>query len=307
LRKTWLEYRMAHMKSKVLVILGSTTTGKSELAVKIAKKWNGEIISADSRQVYKGLNIGTGKITKKEMRGVPHYLLDVVLPQKTFTVAEFQKLGQEKIEDILKRGKLPIICGGTGFYLDALINGTTFPEVKADKKLRTNLQKKNLKELFLILERLDTRRAKEIDKNNKVRLIRAIEIAKTLGEVPIPKTDSKYNVLKIGLKLEDAQLKAKIHDRLISRLKKGMIKEGENLRKNGLSLKRMRELGLEYRGIADFLDKKLNKKEFIKKLDTDIWQFSKRQKTWFKRDKKIHWFNPKESKEINSLVKNFLD
>jgi tRNA dimethylallyltransferase len=298
---------MAHMKSKVLVILGSTTTGKSELAVKIAKKWNGEIISADSRQVYKGLNIGTGKITKKEMRGVPHYLLDVVLPQKTFTVAEFQKLGQEKIEDILKRGKLPIICGGTGFYLDALINGTTFPEVKADKKLRTNLQKKNLKELFLILERLDTRRAKEIDKNNKVRLIRAIEIAKTLGEVPIPKTDSKYNVLKIGLKLEDAQLKAKIHDRLISRLKKGMIKEGENLRKNGLSLKRMRELGLEYRGIADFLDKKLNKKEFIKKLDTDIWQFSKRQKTWFKRDKKIHWFNPKESKEINSLVKNFLD
>ncbi|MCX6747919.1 MAG: tRNA (adenosine(37)-N6)-dimethylallyltransferase MiaA, partial [Candidatus Nomurabacteria bacterium] len=179
------------MKPKVIVILGATSTGKSDLAVLLATtifKKKAEIISADSRQVYKGLDLGTGKITKKEMRGIPHHLLDVVNPKKTFTVTEFKKLADKKIKQILVRGNVPILCGGTGFYIDTVVNNVVFPEVPPNEELRKKLEQKNKEELFEILEKLDQQRAKDIkDKNelnNKVRLIRAIEIATSLGNVP---------------------------------------------------------------------------------------------------------------------------
>lgn len=304
-------------KSKIIVVLGQTSTGKSDFAVEIAKQINGEIISADSRQVYKGMDLGTGKITKKEMKGVPHHLLDVVNPSKpasmqggVFTVNDFQKRALKEIDAIYKKGKVPIICGGTGFYIDAVINGIMFPNVPPNKKLREKLSKKTAQQLFKILEKLDKDRAKNIDNNNPVRLIRAIEIAKSLGKVPkVIANKNNFDVLKIGLTLPSEILKERIYNRLLSRIKKGMIKEIENLHKNGVTWKKLNSFGLEYRYISLFLQKKLSKKNMIEKLNTEIWHFAKRQSTWFKRDPNTFWINLlKKSDKIKVMkeIKKFL-
>ncbi len=252
------EKSIFYRKPRVIVILGQTATGKSDLAVKIAKKINGEIISADSRQVYKGLDIGTGKITEKEMQGVPHHLLDVANPRKKFTVTEYQKLVISAMADMVKRGKTPIICGGTGFYIDAITKGIIFPEVPPNIKLRKSLEKKSPPTLLKILQKLDGERAKNIDVKNKVRLVRAIEIAKALGKVPeITAVEPLYKFIKIGLYLPDENLKSKIFKRLEARIKAGMINEAKNLHKKGLSWKKMEELGLEYKFMALYLQNKI--------------------------------------------------
>jgi len=283
-------------KLKVIVILGQTSTGKSDLAVKIAKKVNGEVISADSRQVYKGLDLGTGKITRREMQGVPHHLLDVASPKKRFSVAEYKKLADQKIKEIIARGKIPIICGGTGLYIDAVVNGIIFPEVPPNDKLRKQLTQKSAIALFQVLKKLDKNRAKNIDPKNKVRLIRAIEIAKFLGKVPkITEVKPLYDFIKIGLYLPVDILKEKISIRLFARIRAGMITEAKNLHKNGLSWKRMEELGLEYRQLALYLQKKISKQKMIEKLNSEIYKYAKRQMTWFKKDKEIKWFDVDKS------------
>jgi tRNA dimethylallyltransferase len=309
-------------KTKIIVILGQTSAGKSDFAVEIAKQIDGEIISADSRQVYKGMDLGTGKITKKEMKDVPHHLLDVASPSRIFSVSDFQKLANKKIEEITKKNKVPIICGGTGFYIDTIINGTILPEVPPNKKLRGDLEKKSTEQLLKILNKLDSERAKNIDVKNRVRLIRAIEICKSLGKVPIfkdknqsdtnsamaefvsiPHSQLKFEVLKIGLTLPPETLKERIENRLLTRIKKGMIKEVENLHKKGLSWKRTEALGLEYRYVSLHLQGKLSKEEMIEKLNTEIWHFAKRQKTWFKRDQSIIWIDPTKNKDRNIVFK----
>jgi tRNA dimethylallyltransferase len=299
-------------ENKVLVIVGQTAVGKSDFAVYLAKKFNGEVISADSRQVYKGLNIATGKITKKEMGGVRHHLLDVCIPKKVFNVSDFKKLAEKSIDDILERNKLPIICGGTGFYIDAVVKNQILPEVKPNLKLRQRLEKLTTKKLFATLLKLDKARARNIDKNNRVRLIRAIEIAKTIGKVPkIKQENNKYQFLQIGIKIDREILKEKINKRVLARIKKGMINEARKLHQNGLSFKRMRELGLEYRFLADFLQNTKQTKEDKQKLILDIEKadldYAKRQLTWFKRDKNIKWFEVDEVLNIEKEVKGFLD
>ncbi len=293
---------------KIIVILGPTATGKSDLAVFLAKKFEGEVISADSRQVYEGLDIGTGKITKREMRGVPHYLLDVANPKRIFTVSQYKKLGEKSLQNIWRRGKLPIICGGTGFYIQALVDGIILPEVPPNKKIRKQLEKKSVPELFVILKKLDPRRAKEIDHKNPRRLIRAIEIAKYLGKVPRLKTQPAKNtaILQIGIDIPDKILKEWIEKRLKTRVQKGMIGEAVRLHRQGLSWKRMEELGLEYRFLARYLEKKINKKQMVDELAQAIWRYAKRQRTWFKRDKRIRWFLPKQKENIKRLVGKFL-
>jgi tRNA dimethylallyltransferase len=295
-------------KHKILVILGPTASGKSDLAVELARKFEGEIISADSRQVYKGLDIGTGKITKKEMRRIKHYMLDVVSPKTIFNVIKFKKKTDRIISDIIKRNKLPILCGGTGFYIQAIVDNISIPEVVPDKALRARLAEKSTDELFKILEKLDKRRAVGIDKNNPHRLIRAIEIATHLGSVPKLETrfPTKYEVLQIGIKTEDDVLKERIHKRLLSRIKVGMVTEVRKLHEKGMSWKRMESLGLEYKYLAKYLKKELTKNELLEQLYGEICRYAKRQKTWFKRDKKIKWFNLKEKKKIESEIKNFL-
>ncbi len=294
--------------NKIIVILGQTSTGKSDFAIDIATQINGEIISADSRQVYKGMDLSTGKITNTEMKGVEHYLLGVASPSKVFSVSDFQKQANKEIEKILRKGKIPIICGGTGFYIDAITNGSIFPKVEPNKDLRKNLSKKTAEELFIMLKKLDKDRAKIIDANNKVRLIRAIEIVKALGKVPklSPRSDlgeNKFKILKIGLTLPNEILKNRIRSRLLSRIKSGMIKEVENLHKKGLSWKRMYELGLEQRYVSIYLRKNINKEKMIEQLNTKIWHYAKRQKTWFKRDKDVIWIDPLNKSEKDEVLK----
>ena len=294
-------------KAKILVVLGQTSTGKSALAVRLAKKFNGEVISADSRQVYKGLDIGTGKITPKEMDGVPHHLLDVANLESKFSVSKYQKLALQKIKEILKRGKLPILCGGTGFYIDAVTTGIVLPEVKPNPKLRQTLEKQSLEKLLQTLKKLDKSRAENIDQKNKVRLIRAIEIAKALGKVPkITEETPPYEFIKIGLTIPAETLKRKIRIRLRKRLRGGMAVELYNLRKQGVSWKRLLELGFDQKYVALFLQKKLDDKTMLAHLEKANWAYAKRQWTWFKRDNGINWFSNTEYKNIASFVKNKL-
>ena len=298
---------MKKKKIKIIIILGQTATGKSDLAARIAKKLGGEIISADSRQVYKGFDIGSGKITKKEMRGVFHYLLDVASPKRQFSAAKYKKLADNKIIKIYKTGKIPFIVGGSGFYIQTIVDGLVLPKVEPNNKLRKELEKKSAKKLFSMLKKLDKNRAKKIEKNNPRRLIRAIEIAKVLGKTPKLKTNSEYEALQIGLKLPDKKLKNNIHKRLISRIRRGMISEVKKLHAKNISWKRLESFGLEYRFIARYLQGKIKKKEMLDELETEIWHFAKRQMRWFKRDARIKWFNPNEVKKIEIEITNFLN
>jgi tRNA dimethylallyltransferase len=303
-------------KPKILIILGPTATGKSALAIKLAKKiaqtkmggFNGtEIISADSRQIYKGLDIGTGKVTTKEMRGIRHHMLDVANPKKQYSVEEFRKASHRAINTILKKKKLPIICGGTGFYIQSVVDNPTFPNVPANKKLRMRLGAQSTEKLFKLLETLDKKRAAAIDPHNKVRLIRAIEIAKAIGKVPPTKSNPLYSPLQIGIDLPDRTLKEKIINRLFARIEEGMLAEAKRLKKKGLSWKRMEELGLEYRYVARFLTNKISKEEFVRQLSKEIWHYAKRQRTWFKRDDRIRWFRPTQTNQIAKTVLQFLN
>ncbi len=297
------------IQSKIIIILGQTSTGKSDFAVEVSRRIGGEVISADSRQVYKGMNLGTGKITKKEMKSVPHHLLDVISPKKIYTVSEYKKQADRKIKEIIRRGKTPIIVGGTGFYIDAVVDGIVLPEVAPNTTLRAHLAKKTTPQLYTMLHKLDSRRAETIDANNPVRLIRAIEIAKSEGLVPALSHSSPYRVFKIGLTLPDEVLKEKIKVRLISRIKKRMLREIKDLHTQGISWKRMEILGLEYRYGALYLQKKITKDEMIKKICTETWHYAKRQKTWFKKDTSIIWIDPREIHEqVKALkaIKDFL-
>ena len=304
--------------NKILVILGPTASGKTDLSIVLAKKlvpsktegFNGvEIISADSRQVYRGLDVGSGKITKNQMQQISHHLLSIANPKRKFTVAQFQKRALKKIHEIQKRDNIPFLVGGTGFYIQSVVDGLVFPEVKPDWRLRKKLASYKVERLYKMLRKLDPERARTIDEKNPVRLIRAIEISLKIPIQPIKK-NPQFNVLQIGLKKSPNELKKLIHKRLQRRIK-GIIIEVKKLHKNDLSWKRLEELGLEYRffarllqgygGQAQYQEKQ---KEMIEKLQKEIEHFAKRQMTWFKRDKRIYWV--KNQKEAEKLLKNFL-
>ncbi len=326
---------------KLLVIVGPTASGKTDLSIKLAKLLNGEIISADSRQVYKGLNIGTAKpvfdlpsalstapssLTPSPLpllNNIPHHLIDIVSPTTNFDVAKFKTKARKIINDIIKRNKLPIIVGGTGFWVDSLIYDTNFPEVKPDYELRAKLDKKSVEQLFTKLTKLDPARAKSIETQNKRRLIRALEIVLTTGK-PVPQNTSNnvhnrekklnilntpYNVYWIGININKDQLEYRIRKRFISwmnpvksfthnsNVSPSLIDEIKQLHSPkskgglGVSYKRMYELGLCYKHGANLLQNKINLKEFIELSITSILQYSRRQMTWFKRNKEITWIS----------------
>lgn len=295
-------------KQKLIVILGPTATGKTSLSIKLAKIFSGEIISADSRQVYKGLDIGSGKITKKEKNGIRHYLLDIASPKRRFTVAQYQKLATKAVKNIQKRGKLPFLVGGTGFYIQSVVDNIAIPEVRPNWTLRKKLEKISAEEIFLILKNLNPARAKTIDPKNPRRLIRAIEIALAHHRRPTSVTYRRrasltFDVMQIGIKKDKEELKILIHKRLQKRIK-DIIAEVNKMHENNLSWKRLEELGLEYRFVAQYLQGNIPYQEMSDKLQKEIEHFAKRQMTWFKRDKRIHWV--KNQSEAEKLIKNFL-
>ena len=293
---------------KIIIVCGPTATGKSDLAVILSRTHNGEVVSADSRQVYEGLDIGSGKITKKEMCGVQHHMLDVVNVKKVYSVADYVRKATLCIEDILSRGKVPIICGGTGQYIDALVCGTKFPEVLVNSSFRKSLEKKETNELYTMLCKQDKRRAGDIDKHNRVRLIRALEIILSIGKVPkIKKQKAKYNMLWIGLAAPKEILQEKIRTRLQKRIRIGRMHEITQLHAKGTPWRRLESLGLEYLYGALFLQKKITRKVMLAEIQNKSWQYAKRQMTWFKRNEKIEWINPiTDTGKALLLAKDFL-
>jgi tRNA dimethylallyltransferase len=291
----------------LIAIVGPTASGKTNLTIRLAKKFKGEIISADSRQVYKGFDIGTAKITKKEMMGIPHYLLNIVSPRTRFTVTQYQKLTLKAIEKIQKKGKLPILCGGTGFYIQAVIDGIAIPEVKPDWKLRKELEKKSARELWQKLKNLDPTRAKTIEKDNKRRVVRALEIVlKTKKSVPSLKLSPlPYPVLQIGIKFSQEILKQRIKKRFFQWLREGFLAEVKKLRRSGVSWKRIEGFGLHYRQAALYLQNKISYSEMVASSLKGLNDYSRRQTTWFKKDKRIRWV--KNYKIAERLVKKFTD
>ena len=290
---------------KLIVILGQTSSGKTSLSINLAKKFNGEIVSADSRQVYQGMDIGSGKVTRNEMQGIPHYLLDVANPKRKFSVAQYKKLALKEIKNIQTKNKMPILVGGTGFYIQSIVDGIIIPEVKPDWKLRTKLEKLTIEQLFEKLKKLDPERAEIIDKHNPRRLIRALEIIlKTKKPNTTLIKNEQFSVLQIGITKSKEELKNLIHKRLLKRLEKNaLINEIKKLRKT-LSWKRLEELGLEYRFVAQYLQDKITYQEMIDDIQKGSEQYAKRQMTWFKRDKRIYWV--KNYKEAEKLIKKFI-
>lgn len=294
-------------KPRIVAIVGPTASGKTALSVALAEHLGGEIISADSRQVYRGLDLGTGKVSKEEMRGVPHHLLDVVDPMTVYTVSDFKRDGITVLTGILERGHLPIIVGGTFMYLDTLLGRISLPEVPPNEVLRAELSTLSNEELFRRLAALDPARAETIDTDNPRRLVRAIEVATALGTVPKPNpVESPYEVLTIGLTLPGEELHTRIHDRLLARLEAGMLAEVDSLLASGVTHERLEDLGLEYRYLSRYRRGLLDYDTMVNELETKTRQFAKRQLTWLKRDASIQWFHPSEQATIFSTVERFL-
>jgi len=301
---------------KIIVILGPTASGKTDLAIKLAKKFNGEIISADSRQVYKEMNIGTAKPSKKELEAVPHHLIDIINPNQEFNVAVYKNLALKAIKETKKRGKIPFLVGGTGLYIKTITNNISFPRVPAKKEMRKNLEKKSEEELLKIYKKLDPEGAKLIDSKNKRRLIRAIEVSKITGK-PFWEQRKQgptiFDILILGIKLPKKELEKRIKKRVEKMLRTGLEKEAKKLiKKYGWKTSAIQTIG--YQEWRDYFKNKISKKEVKEKIKLHTIQFTKRQMTWFsaqggsavggKKEKKIQWVN--KYRKAEKLIKQFL-
>ncbi len=291
--------------NKLITILGPTASGKSDLAVKLCKKFDGEIISADSRQIYKEMNIGTAKITKEEMSNIPHYMIDIVKPDNNFTLAQFQKKTIKIIKDIQRRNKLPFLVGGTGLYIQSIVDNLKIPETKPNKKLRNRLEKLTNQELVNKLKKLDPQALKIIDIKNKRRLIRALEIC-LLTKKPFSEQRKKnkpiFDILQIGLKLDTRNLEQKISQRTKKMIRSGLIEENKKLLKKYGS-KPYSMSGIGYQEVILYLKNKITLEEVKELIKIHTRQYAKRQITWFKRDKKIKWI--KNYSQAEKLIQLF--
>ncbi len=282
----------------MISILGPTAVGKSKLAVEIAKKINGEIISADSMQVYRGMDIGTAKPTLKECQEIPHHLIDIRNPDEEWTVSDFVEQTNKLTSEIEKRSKTPIIVGGTGLYLWALLEGYSFPMAPADKEIRGKLEKLPLSTLYAQLTTIDPEAAKKIHPNDKKRIIRALEVYELTGE-PISKLQENrtqntehrtQDTILIGLILPREELHLRINKRVDQMIAEGLIDEVKGLLAKGYSKDLPSFQALGYKEAVNYLDGKWSKEEMITELKKRTRNFAKRQMTWFKRFKNVKWF-----------------
>ena len=296
--------------SKLIVVVGPTASGKSALAIKIAKKFNGEIVSADSRQIYRGMDIGTAKPSKKEMTTVPHYLINIKNPDENYTVAEYKKDAIKTIKKVIIKDHLPILVGGTGLYVRAIIDNLKIPTVKPDLKLRQNLELRirnyGLKSVYDELIKLDPEAAYIVDPSNPRRIIRALEIAlKTKKPFSVQRRVEKplFDFLEIGLNIPQEELNRRINKRVDLMIKNGLIKEVNNLiKKYEIKLQSFDAIG--YREIIEYINKKIPINDVINLIKKNTRSYAKRQMTWFKKDKRINWI--RNEKETEKLIKKFL-
>ena len=274
---------------RLIVIAGTNASGKSGLGVTLAEKYAGEIVSADSRQVFRGLDLGSGKITPEETRGVPHHLIDVCEPGDFFSMHDFQRLAYEAIDGILSRNRLPFLVGGTGLYVASVTEGYVMSDSAPDLEYREYLETFTTPALYDMLVKAVPEI--EIERNNRNRVMRVLEKLHA-GDDHVPRSEPRYNCLKLGVTWDRETLKARIDERLERRLKQGMIEEVQGLIDAGVSIEFLTKLGLEYRFIAQYLTGEIkSENEMLELLATAIKQFAKRQMIWFRRDKAIHWLD----------------
>ena len=293
------------MLPKLIVIEGTNASGKSSLGVTLAARFGGEIVSADSRQVYERLDLGSGKITPEEMNGVPHHLLNVRKPGEFFSMADFQRLAFEAIDGIIARGHVPFLVGGTGLYVDAVADGYELSDRAPDHSLRAHLETFDTPALYEMLkEKLpDT----EIDPRNRHRVMRALERIEADDFRPAGKSP-RYTLLKLGVTWPRAVLKQRIDERLEKRLQEGMVDEVKALLDEGISEEFLVKLGLEYKYLTWYLTRKIGYEQMVEELGNAIKKFAKRQMTWFRRDDRIHWLDMSADPvaEASALIENFL-
>lgn len=284
---------LAASNAKAVAIVGTNASGKSALGVAVALRFGGEIISADSRQVYRGLDIGTGKLTRDEMRGIRHHLIDVMDLGTRYSVADFQKSAYGLIEEITGRNRLPVIVGGTGLYVRSVVDGYQLTRAQPDLALRDRLEQLTNEELHQRLSELAPDAAKAIDPRNRRRIIRAVEIREQGFPVKTSHTNApQYRFCQLGLTWPRDVLRERIGTRLRERIDAGMIGEVRNLLSDGVSFSRLDALGLEYRFVARFLQGEYaSEEELFDELSRAIYRFAMRQLAWFRRDKSIEWLD----------------
>lgn len=290
------------MKSKVVVIVGPTASGKTSHSIELAKKIDAEIISADSMQIYKYMDIGTAKPTVYEMQGIKHYMLDVVMPDETFNVAKYKEMAEAAIEEILSKGKVPIIVGGTGLYINTLVDGIEFTDIPSDEKYTNELIEKAYREgamsIYKELQKVDSEAAKKIAPQNVRRVARALEIYKTTGKTKTQldlesRKEVKYDYRLFGMEWDRESLYQRINLRVDKMLETGLIEEVKNISEK-FSISNTAVQGLGYKEVIEYLNGNLTYEEMVQKLKLETRHYAKRQLTWFRRDKRIKWIKPNE-------------
>lgn len=300
-------------KPKVVVIVGPTASGKTAVSIELAKRINGEIISADSMQIYKYMDIGTAKPTLEEQDGIKHYLIDVVLPDEHFNVVKYKELAIKAIEEILRKGKIPIIVGGTGLYINTLVNGIEFTDTNNDQEYTNTLMKRykeyGIDDLFDELKQIDPESAQIIDKNNVRRVIRALEIYKVTGKTKTQLDkeslkDVKYDYLMFGLEWDRNILYDRINKRVDLMLENGLVDEVKSIMEK-YQISNTAIQGLGYKEVIEHLNGNISYDEMVKTLKLETRHYAKRQLTWFRRDKRITWL--KKENAVDMIIASLIN
>jgi len=300
------------MDNKIVVLVGPTAVGKTYVSVELAKRLNTEIISADSMQIYKEMNIGTAKITREEAQGIIHHMIDIIKPDESFSVSEFKSESEKIIDNILEKSQIPIIVGGSGLYVNSLIYDLDFGNAKSDNKIRdyfTSLYNEHGEDfLYEKLKEVDPESAEKIHKNNVKRVIRALEVHEITGQkfselnTDIRKQSKKYDCILIGLNMDRKILYERINKRVDKMLSDGLIEEVKSLIEKGYDKNLVSMQGIGYKEIVDYLEGKTELEETVNILKRNTRRFAKRQFTWFLRDINVKWFNINTINEIDIIV-----
>ena len=298
-------------KEKVIVICGPTASGKTALSIELAKKINGEIVSCDSMQIYKEMNIGTAKPTKEETQGIKHYMIDIISPDERYSVADYKKQAKESIKEILSKGKVPIVVGGTGLYVDSLIYEIDYPEIEFDEKYREELEQeveeRGLEALYEKAKEIDEEAIKKISLNDKKRILRILEIYhatgknKTEQEKESRKTPVEFDYKVFALNMDREKLYERINKRVDLMIENGLIEEVENIYKKYNKFPTAMQ-GLGYKEVVQYLEKRLTKEEMIEKIKQETRKFAKRQLTWFRKNKETIWLNADDTIQNNIKI-----
>ena len=298
-------------KAKVIVICGPTASGKTALSIEVAKKINGEIISCDSMQIYKDMNIGTAKPTKEEMGEIKHYLIDYVLPTERYSVAEYKKDAKKAIKEVIEKGKTPIIVGGTGLYVDSLIYEIEYPEIKFDeeyrKKLEKEVEEEGLEKLYEKAKKIDPIAIQKISKTDKKRIQRVLEIyhatgkTKTEQEIISRQKEPEYAYKVYGLLWDRQKLYDRINLRVDIMIEKGLIEEVKTILKKYSKFPTAMQ-GLGYKEVVQYLNKEITKEEMIEKIKQETRRYAKRQMTWFRKNKQTIWLNAEDKQNNINII-----